>query len=51
LEIEHEAVKRSYVLHIRHRGEEKTLIKNGYHTRRWVVEKEPIHGIIGSENY
>lgn len=39
LEIEHEAVKRSYVLHIRHRGEEKTLIKNGYHTQRWVVER------------
>ena len=39
LEIEHEAVKRSYVPHIRHRGEEKTQIKNGYHTRRWVVER------------
>jgi putative transposase len=39
LEIEHEAVKRSYVPHIRHREEEKTQIKNGYHTRRWVVER------------
>lgn len=44
LEIEHEAVKRSYVLHIRHRGEESLLVMtkkyNNHHpARRWVVER------------
>jgi putative transposase len=43
-EIEYEAVKRSYVLHIRHRGEESLLVMtkkyNNHHpARRWVVER------------
>ena len=55
-EIEYEAVKRGYIPHIRYRGEESLLVMtkkyNNHHpARRWVVEKEPIHGIIGSENY
>ena len=50
-DIERESTKRRYILHIRHRGEEKELIKIGYPARRWVVEKEQIHGTIDSENY
>ena len=51
-EIERESTtKRRYILHIRHRGEEKELIKIGYPARRWVVEKEPIHGTIDSGSY
>jgi putative transposase len=43
-EIEYEAVKREYIPHIRHRGEEETLLattkKYNHHTaRRWVVER------------
>src|ERR671924_316475 len=40
-EIERESTnKRRYILHIRHRGEEKKeLIKIGYPARRWVVER------------
>ena len=36
-EIEREYTKRRYVPHIRHRGEEKELIKIEYVTKRWVV--------------
>ena len=36
-EIEREAIKRRYVPHIHHRGEEKELIKIEYVTKRWVV--------------
>jgi putative transposase len=41
LEIEHEVVKRGYVPHIRHRGEEKKVVKKKRHhpARRWVVER------------
>jgi putative transposase len=39
LEIEREVVKRKYITHIRHRGEEKRLIKTRHLTRRWVVER------------
>src|SRR5256714_15477914 len=40
-EIERESIKRRYISHIRHRGEQKEeLIKIGYYpTRRWVVER------------
>jgi putative transposase len=43
-EIEYEAVQRGYIPHIRHRGEEETLLaitkKYNHHTaRRWVVER------------
>jgi putative transposase len=43
-EIEYEAIKRGYVPHIRHRGEESLLAmteKYNYHhhVRRWVVER------------
>jgi putative transposase len=38
-EIERESIKRRYVPHIRHRGVEKELIKIGYTTKRWVVER------------
>jgi putative transposase len=39
LEIEIESIKRRYIPHIRHRGENKELIKHGkyYPKRRWVV--------------
>ena len=37
--IERESIKRRYVPHIRHRGVEKELIKIGYATKRWVVER------------
>jgi hypothetical protein len=38
LEIERESTKRRYVSHIRHRGEEKELIKLRYYSaKRWVV--------------
>jgi len=37
-EIEREVIKRKYITHIRHRGEEKGLIKKTRHSaRRWVV--------------
>ena len=37
-EIERESTKRRYVPHIRHRGEEKELIKLRYYSaKRWVV--------------
>jgi len=41
LEIEIESIKRRYVPHIRHRGENKELIKYGkyYPKRGWVVER------------
>jgi putative transposase len=40
-EIEKESIKRKYITHISHRGEDKKgLIKIRYYpTRRWVVEK------------
>jgi putative transposase len=38
LEIERESLKRRYIAHIRHRGEER-LIKTRYPARRWVVER------------
>ena len=42
-EIEYEAIKRGYVPHIRHRGEESLLAMtkkhNHYPARRWVVER------------
>ena len=39
-EIERESTKRRYVPHIRHRGEEKELIKLRYYSaKRWVVER------------
>ena len=39
-EIERESTKRRYMPHIRHRGEEKELIKLRYHSaKRWVVER------------
>ena len=38
LEIERESTKRRYLPHIRHRGEEKELIKLRYYSaKRWVV--------------
>lgn len=39
-EIEGESIKRKYIPHIRHRGEEaKGLIKARYSPKRWVVER------------
>jgi putative transposase len=38
-EIERESIERRYMPHIRHRGVEKELIKIGYATKRWVVER------------
>jgi len=38
-EIEREVIKRKYITHIRHRGEEKGLIKTRHSARRWVVER------------
>lgn len=43
-EIKYEAIKRGYVPHIRHRGEESLLAmtekyNNHHHVRRWVVER------------
>jgi putative transposase len=43
-EIEYEAVKREYIPHIRHRGEEESLLAmtkkyNHHSARRWVVER------------
>jgi len=38
-EIERESIKRRYVPDIRHRGVEKELIKIGYATNRWVVQR------------
>ena len=37
-EIERETIKRKYIPHIRHKGEER-LIKLRYSARRWVVER------------
>jgi putative transposase len=36
-EIQRESIKRRYIPHICHRGEEKESIKIGYPTKRWVV--------------
>jgi putative transposase len=36
-EIEREVIKRKYITHIRHRGEEKRLVKTRHSARRWVV--------------
>jgi putative transposase len=38
-EIQRESIKRRYIPHIRHRGEEKESKKIGYPTKRWVVER------------
>ena len=43
-DIEQEITKRGYIPHIRHRREEKKH-NNRHPTRRWVVEREQIHGI------
>jgi hypothetical protein len=41
LEIERESIKRRYLLHIRHREENKELIKHGkyYPKRKWACRK------------
>jgi len=39
LKIQKETIKRKYITHIRHRGEEKGLIKKQHPSRRWVVER------------
>ena len=49
-DVEQEIIKRGYIPHIRHRREEKKH-NNRHPARRWVVEKEQIHGITDSENY
>src|SRR5574342_935611 len=49
-EIEQEIVKRGYIPHIRHRREER-IFHRKYPARRWVVEKEQIHGTIDSGSY
>ncbi len=50
-DVEQEIIKRGYIPHIRHRREEKKH-NNRHPTRRWVVEREQIHGItIDSGNY
>jgi hypothetical protein len=36
-EIDGESIKRRYIPHIRHSGEEKESVKIGYPARRWVV--------------
>jgi putative transposase len=38
-EIEREVIKRKYITHICHRGEEKGLINTRHSARRWVVER------------
>lgn len=38
-EIEYESVNRGYTPHIRHRGEERRMVKNVHRVRRWVVER------------
>ena len=43
-------IKRGYIPHIRHRREEKKH-NNRHPTRRWVVEREQIHGMRNSGNY
>src|SRR5215204_2113202 len=48
-EVEQEIIKRGYNPHIRHRREEK-LFRKKHPTRRWVVEREQILGIIDSGN-
>jgi len=48
-EVEREIIKRGYNPHIRHRREEK-LFRKKHPTRRWVVEREQILGIIDSGN-
>ena len=49
-EIEQEIIRRGYIPHIRHRREKKKLNRR-HPTRRWVVEKEQIHGIIDLGSY
>jgi putative transposase len=49
-EIEQEIVKRGYIPHIRHRREER-IFHRKHQARRWVVEKEQIHGTIDSGSY
>jgi putative transposase len=49
-EIEQEIIKRRYIPHIRHRREER-IFHRKYPARRWVVEKEQIHGTIDLGNY
>ena len=49
-DVEQEIIKRGYIPHIRHRREEKKH-NNRHPTRRWVVEREQIHGITDSGNY
>jgi hypothetical protein len=51
-EIEQEITKRGYIPHIRHRREQEKKHNNRHPARRWMVEREQIHGIItDSENY
>ena len=51
-EVEQEITKRGYVPHIRHRREEEKKICKRYPARRWVIEREQIHGTItDSGNY
>ena len=51
-EIEQEITKRGYIPHIRHRKEQEKKHNNIHPARRWMVEREQIHGIItDSENY
>jgi hypothetical protein len=50
-EVEQEIIKRGYIPHIRHRREE-IIFRRKHPARRWVVEREQIHGtIIDSGNY
>lgn len=39
LEIEQQALNRGYTPHIRHRGEDRKMVKNVHRVRRWVVER------------
>jgi transposase len=49
-EIEQEIIKRGYIPHIRYRREEQ-IFRRKHPLRRWVVEREQIHGITDSGNY
>ena len=50
-EIDNEVIKKGYLPHIRHRGEQSITNHIHHHnSRRWVV-KEPTLGITGSENF
>ena len=53
LEIERESIKRRYFVRIRHREEDKELIKQGKHyaKRRWVVVERTTSWHIGLGNY